>query len=64
MSWAAVLSFLVPGLGYILKGRVGIGLFWMFCVTVGYICFIIPGIILHIMCVFLSADLDKQTCRN
>jgi len=60
MSWAAVLSFLVPGLGYIVKGYVGLGLFWLVCVTIGYFSFIIPGIILHSMCVFLSADLDKQ----
>jgi hypothetical protein len=55
-----VLSFLVPGLGYIVKGHVRLGLFWMVCVTVGYFCLIIPGIVLHSMCVFLSAELDQQ----
>lgn len=48
---AAVLSFLVPGLGQLYQGKLLIGFLWFFFVLLGYVCFIIPGIILHIACV-------------
>jgi TM2 domain-containing membrane protein YozV/ribosomal protein L40E len=48
---AAVLSFLLPGLGQIYKGQLFNGLLWLFVVGMGYIFLIIPGLILHVMCV-------------
>lgn len=51
-SWnpglAAVLSFLFPGLGQIYKGQLGTGIACLFLTILGYACFIVPGIILHI----------------
>lgn len=52
---AAVLSLVIPGAGQIYKGQVFNGLFWMFVVVVGYITFIFPGVILHILCIVGAA---------
>ena len=49
---AAVLSFLLPGLGQIYKGKIFTGLIWMFVVVIGYFCLFLPGLILHLCCVF------------
>lgn len=48
---APVLSFLIPGLGQMYKGHVLSGLLWFFAVFLGYVCFILPGFILHICCI-------------
>ncbi|MBS0209553.1 MAG: DUF4339 domain-containing protein [Planctomycetes bacterium] len=48
---AMVLSFLWPGLGQIYKGELLGGLAWMFFVVVGYAFLIIPGLVLHLLCI-------------
>lgn len=48
---AAVLSFVVPGLGQIYKGWVGRGLLCLFLTLIGYFSLIIPGLILHVWAV-------------
>ncbi len=48
---AAVLSLVIPGAGQMYKGQVFNGLFWLFCVVIGYLLFIFPGVILHIFCI-------------
>lgn len=52
---AAVLSLIFPGAGQIYKGKIGIGLMWLFFVILGYMCFILPGVILHIICILMAA---------
>ncbi len=47
----AVLSFLWPGLGQMCKGQVGAGIAWMLGTLVGYICLILPGVVIHLMCI-------------
>jgi len=47
---AILLSFLFPGLGQLYKGEVAAGFVWMFVVILGYIMFILPGLILHVCC--------------
>ena len=54
---AAVLSFLIPGLGHLYKGRILGGLIWFFLTGVGYVAFIIPGLILHLLCILRSASI-------
>jgi hypothetical protein len=49
-SSAFLLSLLLPGLGQIYTGRLLAGVFWFVLTAIGYVCFIIPGIILHICC--------------
>jgi hypothetical protein len=48
---AAVLSLVIPGAGQIYKGQLGTGLVWFFAVIIGYILLIVPGLILHILCI-------------
>ena len=54
-SWspgvAAVLSFFVPGLGQIYKGRIGLGLVCLVGAVVGYLVFIVPGLVVHLLVV-------------
>lgn len=48
---AAVFSFIFPGLGQIYKGQVGKGIVWFIAVVVGYGLLVIPGLVLHIICI-------------
>ncbi len=52
---AAVLSFFIPGLGQIYKGQLGEGFFWMVATAFGYLFFVFPGVVLHIMCIANAA---------
>jgi len=58
---AAVLSLVIPGAGQIYKGKLGQGLLWLVIVPIGYLILVIPGLILHIMCIFsaYSKSSDK-----
>jgi cbb3-type cytochrome oxidase subunit 3 len=62
-SWspgvAAVLSLVIPGAGQMYKGHVGAGLLWLLFVVAGYVCFIFPGVILHIVCILNAATGGK-----
>lgn len=55
---AALLSFIIPGAGQMYKGNVGSGLLWLVCVVVGYALFIVPGVILHIICIITATAGD------
>ena len=48
---AAVLSFFIPGLGQIYKGQIFNGIAWMIFVPVGYLLFVLPGLVLHLLCI-------------
>ena len=47
---AMVLSLFIPGLGQLYKGRLLTGMIWFVLTVVGYACFILPGLIFHLMC--------------
>tara|TARA_B100001245_G_C22699857_1_gene341056 strand:- start:89 stop:403 length:315 start_codon:yes stop_codon:yes gene_type:complete len=49
---AAVLSFFIPGLGQLYKGQILNGFFWMALTGTGYIFYILPGLVLHLLCVY------------
>lgn len=53
---AAILSLLIPGLGQIYKGQPLNGLVWFVLTLVGYVTFIIPGLILHLCCILGAAS--------
>lgn len=55
---AALLSFLIPGAGQMYKGNVGGGLLWLIAVLIGYFLLIIPGVILHLICIFAATSGD------
>lgn len=46
-----LLSFLVPGLGQFYDGRRFAGCLWLLATLVGYIPFVIPGLVLHFLAV-------------
>lgn len=47
---AGVLSLVFPGLGHLYKGQIISGFVWAILVVGGYILFVIPGVILHMLC--------------
>lgn len=48
---AAFLTFLIPGWGQMRRGKVKAGLIWMVAVIAGYFLLVIPGLILHAICI-------------
>ena len=56
---AAILSFFIPGLGQLYKGQPINGIVWFVLVVLGYVCFIFPGLILHLFCV-IGAAMGKR----
>lgn len=52
---AFFLSLLIPGLGQLYKGQLLNGLVWFIVVAIGYVAFIIPGVILHFCCALGAA---------
>jgi len=57
---AALLSFFWPGAGHIYCGEVGAGIGWMMATFIGYLAFVIPGIILHICCIVAASNTAKS----
>lgn len=57
---AALLSFLLPGLGQMYKGQIANGLVWLFLTVCGYACFVIPGVFLHLCCIIGAASGDTR----
>jgi len=57
---AALLSLVLPGAGQMYKGQVGNGIAWLVFVLIGYILFVLPGLILHLLCIFGAASGDPN----
>lgn len=57
---AAVLSLFIPGAGQMYKGQVGNGLVWLVCTVLGYMFFVLPGLILHVCCIVGAASGDPS----
>ena len=57
---AAALSFFLPGVGQIYSGRVPQGIGWMLATGLGYLLFLVPGLILHICCVVNAAAVPTR----
>jgi hypothetical protein len=53
---AAILSLIVPGAGQLYAGRPLSAIAWFALVTMGYLLLIVPGIILHVLCVASAAS--------
>jgi TM2 domain-containing membrane protein YozV len=60
-SAAAVLSLVIPGAGQMYKGQVRSGFLWLGAVALGYMTFIVPGVVLHVLCVISAAQGDPMT---
>jgi hypothetical protein len=52
---AAVLSLIVPGAGQLYAGRPVSAVAWFLLVTMGYLLLIVPGVLLHILCIASAA---------
>jgi TM2 domain-containing membrane protein YozV len=55
---AALLSFLIPGVGQMYKGDVGTGIVWFIFTILGYFLFVFPGLILHFICIITATNGD------
>lgn len=55
---AALLSFLIPGAGQMYKGNVVSGIFWFIFTIIAYFMLIIPGLVLHFICIFAATSGD------
>jgi len=53
---AALLSFLIPGAGQIYRGETAKGIAWFVFVVVGYFLFILPGLVLHLVCIVAAGS--------
>jgi hypothetical protein len=51
---AMVMSVVWPGLGQIYRGHVFRGIVWMIITPLGYLCFIILGLVLHLLCILFA----------
>lgn len=51
---AAVISIFIPGGGHAYKGQPFNGLAWFFVVVCGYAALLLPGVILHLVCIYTS----------
>jgi hypothetical protein len=53
---AAVLSIIVPGAGQLYAGRPLTAIAWFMLVSMGYLLLIVPGVLLHVLCVASAAS--------
>ena len=60
---AILLSFICPGLGHLYTGRAIQGLMFFTLTVIGYMCFVVPGIALHLF-VLLDSARDSNRVKN
>ena len=53
---AAVLSLVIPGAGQMYKGQVGAGLAFLLFTALGYMLYIVPGLVLHLVSIVTAAS--------
>ena len=58
---AILLSFICPGLGHLYVGRPVQGVLFFVLTVVGYACFVVPGICLHL---FTMWDANRASARR
>jgi TM2 domain-containing membrane protein YozV len=57
---AAVLSLVIPGAGQMYKGRIGLGVVWLAITLLAYVTLLLPGMLLHFLCVFQAAGMEPR----
>jgi TM2 domain-containing membrane protein YozV len=57
---AAVLSLVIPGAGQIYKGRIAMGIAWLVLTVLGYLTLLVPGMLLHFICVFQAFGMEPS----
>lgn len=58
---AVLLSLVVPGAGHVYNGRTGAGVAWMASTLAGYACCLLPGVLLHGLCLISAAQLRRMS---
>jgi hypothetical protein len=53
---AGLLSFLIPGVGQMYKGKILVGIAWLIFTSIGYVLLLFPGILLHIICIVTATS--------
>jgi hypothetical protein len=61
---AAILSLVVPGAGHLYAGRPLSAVLWFMAVSLGYLLLIVPGVLLHILCIASAASVSHQLRAN
>ncbi|MEQ8847484.1 hypothetical protein [Botrimarina sp.] len=56
-----LLSLIVPGLGQFYDGKRVAGLLWFFTTLIGYVPFVIPGLVLHLLAIVTAGFRKPQT---
>ncbi len=57
---AGLLSFFIPGAGQMYAGKVGAGIGWLIFTFIGYAIFVVPGLILHVICIAGAATAARE----
>jgi hypothetical protein len=57
---AAILSLIVPGAGHLYAGRPVSAVVWFVVVSLGYLLLIVPGVVLHVLCIASAASATHQ----
>lgn len=57
---SAVLSVLLPGLGQVYSGRLLAGALWFLATGFGYWAVLVPGFLIHALCVWSAYQSAKQ----
>ena len=57
---AAVISLIIPGGGHMYAGEIIGGIAWLVFTLIGYGLFIVPGLILHLICIFDAVAAIKR----
>jgi len=57
---AGLCAFLFPGLGHLILGKPFQALLWCFGIFVGYVCLIVPGIIVHIISIVDAVKQERK----
>ncbi len=57
---AAVLSVLLPGLGQVYSGRLLAGALWFLLTTFSYWAVLIPGFLVHALCIWSAYQSAKR----
>lgn len=55
---AAVLSLVIPGAGQMYRGKVGAGMLWLIATVIGYLFLLLPGLVLHVVCIINAATYE------
>ena len=55
-----LLNIFVPGLGQLIQGRIIVALLCFVLTLVGYVCFVLPGLLMHVLALMDSHQYDKR----